>query len=245
LPLIVQTDSQTGQAVAGSWFYSVLRAIICWWARWYLRLEVVGREHIPAAGGLLVAGNHVSYLDVPMLACALGRQADFMGKRELFHHPVFGLIYRSLGGFPIRRGGVTKEALSEAIRRLRSGRVVVMYPEGQISLTGGLLPPKPGLGLIVARAGVPVLPAYVTGTDEAMPRGKWWIRPRRVTVRLGPPLRFSRAAIANDDKNDKNIDDMNNAGGDQDKAQYREISRTVMDAIERLHQESQVAGTTR
>lgn len=237
MPLIVQTDSQTGNAVAGSWFYGILRVIICWWARWYLRLEVVGREHVPAAGGLLVAGNHVSYLDVPMLACALGRQADFMGKRELFHHPVIGLIYRSLGGFPIRRGGVTKGALSEAIRRLRSGRVVVMYPEGQISLTGELLPPKPGLGLIVARADVPVLPAYVTGTDEAMPRGKWWIRPRRVTVRLGPPMRFLAAATAAGNKHDN--DDKNGAAGDQDKVQYREISRTVMDAIERLHQESQ------
>jgi len=213
--------------MAGSWFYGILRVIICWWARWYLQLEVVGREHVPRTGGLLVAGNHVSYLDIPMLACALGRQADFMGKRELFSRPVIGWMYRWLGGFPIRRGGVTKEALSEAIRRLRAGRVVVIYPEGQINLTGKLLPPKPGLGLIVARTGVPVLPVYVTGTDEAMPRGRWWIRPRPVKVLLGTPLHFASEAA-----------DENNDVGDQEKAKYTEISRKVMDAIERLHRKS-------
>jgi len=210
--------------------YDIVRAVIGWWAGWYLRLKVVGREHVPPTGGLLVAGNHVSYLDIPMLGCALGRQADFMGKRELFRHPVVGWAYRRLGGFPVRRGGVTKEALSEAIRRLRAGRVVVIYPEGGINLTGTLLPPKPGLGLIVARTGVPVLPVYVTGTDEAMPRGSWWIRPRRVTVRLGRPLRFHPPARLTRDEAGDN--------GEQDKAQYMEISRTVMDAIERLRRKS-------
>jgi 1-acyl-sn-glycerol-3-phosphate acyltransferase len=216
---------------ADSRFYTMVRAIIGWWARWYLRLKVVGREHVPPSGGLLVAGNHVSYLDIPMLGCALGRQADFMGKRELFHHPVIGLIYRRLGGFPIRRGGVTKEALSEAVRRLQAGRVVVIYPEGGINLTGELLPPKPGLGLIVARAGVPVLPAYVTGTDAAMPRGSWWIRPRRVTVRLGPPLWFQQMGSVSLGEAGEN--------GEQEKAYYMEISRKVMDAIEQLRHESQ------
>lgn len=211
-------------------FYGFVRAVIGWWARWYLRLEVVGREHVPATGGLLVAGNHVSYLDIPMLGCALGRPADFMGKRELFRHPVIGWIYRRLGGFPIRRGGVTKEALSEAVRRLQAGRVVVIYPEGGINLTGELLPPKPGLGLIVARAGVPVVPAYVTGTDAAMPRGSWWIRPRRVTVRIGPPLWFEPVGSVSQVETGEN--------GEQEKAFYMEISRKVMDAIERLRQES-------
>jgi 1-acyl-sn-glycerol-3-phosphate acyltransferase len=172
--------------------YTIVRGIIGWWARWYLRLEVIGREHVPPAGGLLVACNHVSYLDIPMLACALGRRADFMGKLELFRVPVIGWIYRQLGGFPVRRGGVTKEALHEAARRLRAGRVVVIYPEGQINETGGPLPPKPGLGVIVARSGVPVLPVYVSGTDAAMPRGQWWIRPRPVKVLIGRPLVFDR-----------------------------------------------------
>jgi 1-acyl-sn-glycerol-3-phosphate acyltransferase len=222
---------------AGSRFYGILRAIIGWWAGWYLRLEVVGREHVPPSGGLLVAGNHVSYLDIPILACALGRPADFMGKRELFHHPVMGWIYRRLGGFPIRRGGVTKEALSEAARRLKAGRVVVIYPEGQINWTGKLLPPKPGLGVIVARTGVPVLPAYVTGTDEAMPKGSWWIRPKRVTVRLGPPLRFSPPASTSPESNHDTGEN-----GNQERAYYMEISHKVMAAIEQLRRQSQGRG---
>ena len=230
-----QTDGLTSGGTADSQFYGIVRAVIGWWARWYLRLTVVGRESVPPTGGLLIAGNHVSYLDIPVLGCALGRQGDFMGKRELFRHPVIGWLYRQLGGFPIRRGGVTKEALSEAIRRLRAGRAVVIYPEGGINRTGELLPPKPGVGLIVARTGVPVLPVFVDGTDEAMPRGSWWIRPRRVTVRIGPPLRFQPPAPGSNGDAAEN--------GELDKAYYKEIGRAVMDAIDRLRQQS-VEGST-
>ncbi|MEW6324921.1 MAG: lysophospholipid acyltransferase family protein [Nitrospirota bacterium] len=217
--------------------YAILRAIICWWARWYLRLEVVGREHVPASGGLLVASNHVSYLDIPMLACALGRRADFMGKRELFHHPIVGRVYRHLGGFPIRRGGVTKDALHEAIRRLRGGRAVVIYPEGQISLSGELLPPKPGIGVLVARSGVPVLPAYVAGTDEAMPRGRRWVWPRPVKVVLGRPLTFGpeeEAAAGGAEDADASA-----SMREQQRIRYAEISQRVMQAITALQAQSQ------
>jgi 1-acyl-sn-glycerol-3-phosphate acyltransferase len=216
---------------ADSRLYGIVRAIIGWWAGWYLGLKVIGREHVPKSGGFVVAGNHVSYLDIPMLGCALGRQADFMGKRELFHHPVIGWIYRRLGGFPIRRGGVTKEALNEAVRRLQAGRVVVIYPEGGINRTGELLPPKPGIGLIVARAGVPVLPAYVTGTDEALPRGAKWVRPRQVTVRFGPPLRFAPMA--------SELEDDDSEHEDQARMYYMEVGRRVMEAIGRLRRQSQ------
>ncbi|HUJ79262.1 MAG TPA: lysophospholipid acyltransferase family protein [Nitrospiria bacterium] len=223
--------------MAGALFYGVLRVIIHWWARWYLRLEVVGREHVPAEGGLLVAGNHISYLDIPMMACALGRPADFMGKRELFHHPVIGWIYRWLGGFPIRRGGVTKEALNEAVLRIQAGRVVVIYPEGGINLTGELLPPKPGVGVIVARTGVAVLPAYVTGTDEAMPRGARWIRPRRVTVRLGPPMRFPLPASIS-----AGPDHDGTENGEEERAYHIKVSHKVMDAIKQLRRQSRDHG---
>lgn len=205
-------------------FYRILRAVIRWWAKWYLRLEVVGLEHFPKTGGVLVAGNHVSYLDIPMLGCALARPADFMGKRELFRHPVVGWIYRRLGGFPIRRGGVTKDSLAEAVRRLQAGRVVVIYPEGRISETGDLLPPKLGFGLVVERAGVPVVPVYMTGTDAAMPRGRRWIWPRPVKVFIGPPLVFERRGgpPAEDDA----------------RQWYEEVGSSVMGAIEALRQRS-------
>jgi 1-acyl-sn-glycerol-3-phosphate acyltransferase len=204
-------------------FYAIVRMIIGWWAGWYLRLTVVGRGHMPKHGGVLVAGNHVSYLDIPMLACAVDRPLDFMGKAELFRHPFMGWCYRRLGGFPVRRGGVTKEALSEAIRRLQAGRAVVIYPEGQINLTGALLPAKPGIGSVVARAGVPVVPVYVVGTDEAMPRGSWWIRPRRVTVLVGPPLTFASTDPG--------------MGNDQ-RARHEEIGRRVMHGIDALRRQS-------
>jgi 1-acyl-sn-glycerol-3-phosphate acyltransferase len=205
-------------------FYRVVRLVIRWWARWYLRLEIVGQEHVPVSGGVLVAGNHVSYLDIPMLACALDRPADFMGKRELFRHPVVGWCYRRLGAIPIRRGGVTKDALAEAARRLQAGRVVVIYPEGKISETGDLLPPKLGIGLVVERAAVPVVPVYMRGTDVAMPRGRRWIWPRPVKVFIGPPLVFRRQAA-------------DPAGADL-RLWYEEVGAGVMQAIEALRQQS-------
>ena len=215
--------------MTGNVFYAVLRAALCWWARWYLRLEVIGRDHLPRTGGVLVAGNHVSYLDIPMLGCALERPADFMGKIELFRNPIAGWVYRRLGGFPIRRGGMTKEALSEATRRLKAGHVVVIYPEGKINASGELLPPKLGIGLVVARAGVPVLPVYVVGTDDAMPRNSWWIRPRPVTVLIGKPLTFAAREMAQAE----------GAGGSADmRAWHEEISLGVMRAIVALCQQS-------
>jgi 1-acyl-sn-glycerol-3-phosphate acyltransferase len=221
--------------------YAIVRGIIGWWARWYLRLEVIGREHVPPSGGLLVAGNHVSYLDIPMLASALGRRADFMGKQELFSHPVIGWFYRQLGSFPIRRGGVVKEALDEAVHRLRDGRVVVIYPEGQISLSGELLPPKPGIGVLVARSGVPVLPAYVAGTDLAMPKGRWWIWPRPVTVLIGRPVFFG----GGDEGSEPEDGDAPDTGSgestgmrEQQRARYLEIGRRVMEEINALRLQS-------
>ena len=224
-------------------FYTILRVIIGWWARWYLRLEVIGREHVPSSGGLLVACNHVSYLDIPMLACALGRRADFMGKLELFRAPVIGWIYRWLGGFPVRRGGVSKEALHEAARRLRAGRVVVIYPEGQINETGGPLPPKPGVGMIVARSGVPVLPTYVVGTDEAMPRGQWWIRPRPVKVLIGRPLLFE--PHRHDDGTHPDAGELTGMR-ERQRDRYLEIGQRVMQEIDALRRQSRqgtVAGS--
>lgn len=171
--------------------YAVLHFLASILARRFFKLRVTGQENIPEYGGVIIASNHLSYLDIPLLACSIKRRVDFMGKKELFTIPIIGLLFRILGGFPLKRKKIDRGALQEAVKRLEAGRIVVIYPEGKRSLDGRLQPGKPGIGMIVMMSGKKVIPAAIQGTDKAMPVGKWIIRPFPVTVRFGPSLDFS------------------------------------------------------
>src|SRR2546422_10235503 len=98
-------------------------------ARVLFRLKIAGQEHLPKTGGVIVASNHASYLDIPILGCGMSRQAWFLGRVDLFHGPM-GMVMRWLGWIPIRRERVDRKGFDEAIRRLRAGQAVVIYPEG-------------------------------------------------------------------------------------------------------------------
>ena len=160
-------------------------------ARLFFRLRVIGRHHIPKEGGVLIAANHTSYTDIPFLGCAMRRRANFVAKAELFDNPILGWFYRITAGIPIKRDSISRDKLNEAIRRLNSGKLVVIYPEGARSKDGQLLPGMQGIGLVVATTGVPVVPAYIAGTDKVLPVGSKWIRFYPVTILFGEPLDFS------------------------------------------------------
>lgn len=140
-----------------------------------------------------------------------------MGKKDLFHIPVISTLFRMLGGFPIDREKLDRTALREAVRRLKAGRVIVIYPEGRRSIDGKLQSGKPGIGIIVRMSGKKVVPAAIQGTDKAMPVGKWLIRPAPVTIRFGKPLDFSRLIKKGDEKES-----------------IEKITKTVMDSIAAL-----------
>jgi len=126
---------------------------------------------------------------------------------------------QALGWIPLRLGRFDRDAFGKAIELIRSGKVVVIFPEGGRSLDGHLRPPKAGIGVIVAQTGCPVVPAYIKGTFDVLPSGARWPRWRRVEVRFGPPLRFE-------------------GGGLQDKGDakrfYQRVSRTVITQIAAL-----------
>ena len=180
--------------------YSIAYVLVAIISRIYFRLHITGRENIPKEGGVIIASNHLSYLDIPLLGYSIGRRADYMGKRELFNIPIISYLLRTLGGFPIDRDKLDRAALKDAVKRLKSGRVIVVYPEGTRSRDSILQPGKPGVGIIVKMSGAKVVPAAIQGTDRAMPIGAWFIRPAKVTVKFGKPLDFNNLAKSGNEK---------------------------------------------
>jgi 1-acyl-sn-glycerol-3-phosphate acyltransferase len=191
-------------------------------ARVLFRLKIAGQEHLPKTGGVIVASNHASYLDIPILGCGMSRQAWFLGRMDLFHGPV-GMVMRMLGWIPMRRERVDRKGFEEAVRRLKAGQAVVIYPEGGRSEDGQLKPGKPGVGLLVASTGCPVVPARLDGTYEALPPGARWIRMRPIRVTFGPPVDFSTWL------RDDALESETNK-----KALYQKIGQEIMDRIAEL-----------
>jgi len=161
-------------------------------ARWF-ELRVEGLEHLPAAGPFLVAANHHNYLDGVVLAAALPEPIAFLVMPRVWRAtPLHPWLHRRLGSIPLRLERPDVGALRGALRALEAGRVVGIFPEGPFSVRGQLERGLPGVGLLAARAGVPVVPAGIRGTYQALLGRRAYI-PRRhpLGVRFGPPRRFT------------------------------------------------------
>ena len=159
---------------------------LCFRSLFSLRIE--GREYEPPSGPLLAICNHVSAADPFIAGVALRRSARYMAKQELFQNPVLGALLRSVGSFPVRRGQADRQSIRTALQALARGEVLVMFPEGTRSHDGRLMPAEAGAALLALRAGAPVLPMAVVGTQHAMPKGRTLPRRIHVVVRIGPPL---------------------------------------------------------
>lgn len=208
-------------------FYGVLWGLFNVVGRLCFRYRVTGREHVPKRGGVLIAANHASFLDIPFLGCGIPRRAIFLGRQDLFPIPGVRKILQWLGWIPIKQTRLDREGFSKAIRLIREGKAVVIYPEGSRTLDGRLQPGKPGIGVIVAETGCPVVPAYIAGTFEALPVGARWIRCRPIRVTYGKPLDFTADAARYSGKEF-----------------YRHVSRTVLERIAELGQVAPPADPT-
>lgn len=183
------------------------------------RTRIIGAERIPA-GGALLAGNHLSYLDPMLLWCMSPRSVHFMAKRELFEKGFTAWLLPRICAFPVNRGEPDRSAIVTATELLRTGELVGVFPEGsrrEVGDADGMGEARGGAAFIALRAGVPIVPIGFVGTDRAMPRGAMFPRFVRVTIYVGEPI--DPAGIAPD--------------ADR-KERVAAVTRRIMDEIGRL-----------
>ena len=156
--------------------------------RFLFRGSTQGLEHVPMEGPLVVASNHGSHLDPPLLGHALGRPVAFMAKAELFAIPLLGAVIRACGAYPVRRGASDREAIRTATAKLEQGWATGVFLDGTRQANGRVNNPLPGAALLAARSGAPLLPVAIVNSHRALGSGR--IRPRLVPLqlRVGAPI---------------------------------------------------------
>ncbi len=168
--------------------YWVVRALFVPFFLVYFRLQRVGREHLPRSGPLLLASNHRSFLDPFVIGTLVRRPVYYLAKRELFEKRWQAWVLNALGAFPVDRGAGDGDAMATARAILARGDCVVVFPEGTRVRHRPLGDPRRGIGRLALETGAPVAPVAVIGSDEV--RRGWRIRPRKVRLRVGAPLRY-------------------------------------------------------
>jgi glycerol-3-phosphate dehydrogenase (NAD(P)+) len=169
--------------------YWIVRAFLQPALHIYFRLRRTGHEHIPK-GQVILAANHRSFLDPFIVGACVFRPVYFVAKKELFDKRWQGWLLNRLGAFPIKRGQSDEESMQTALALLARGEAVVIFPEGTRHREGPLHEPRRGVGRLALESGAPVVPIAITGTEKA--RRGWRIRPVKVSIRCGRPLRFPR-----------------------------------------------------
>ncbi len=155
-------------------------------------LEVKGIKNIPRKGGIIIAPNHLSYVDPPLLATVITGGCRFMARHELFDIPVLKHIV-SYYAFPVKRQNPGASSIKRAIRELAEGMIVVIFPEGSRNISASRLQPKNGIGMIASICKVKIVPALIEGTDKLLPQGALLPRPAKIRVTFGMPIDVSEA----------------------------------------------------
>jgi 1-acyl-sn-glycerol-3-phosphate acyltransferase len=186
-------------------------------ARVFFRFRMLHRERMINQGPAILASNHQSYLDPPLIGSAVDRPIYFLTRKTLLDVPVLGWLLPKLNVIPVDQEGNDRSALKALIRILRAGEATLVFPEGARTLDGQLQPALPGIGLVIAKTLAPVVPMRIFGAHEALPRGGGRLRFHPITVLVGEPILFTAA-------------DLEPSGKDL----YARLSNRVMDAIAAL-----------
>jgi 1-acyl-sn-glycerol-3-phosphate acyltransferase len=186
----------------------------------YFRWRVVDAENVPMSGGVILAANHSSYIDPPLVGSGLTRGINYLARESLFRFPVMGRILHSWSAVPVDRDGGGAKGLKIILGRLLNGAGIILFPEGTRSYDGKLQSARSGIGLVVAKSTAPVVPVRVFGTFEAWGRNQKFPLPKKIAVRYGKPMMFEKLRAEAKD-----------CSKDRLKQIYQEIADEIMAAI--------------
>jgi 1-acyl-sn-glycerol-3-phosphate acyltransferase len=192
-----------GKSLASRAFYQLMRTLVVGICRTYCRMSVIGRHNVPKSGAFVLAPVHRSYIDTPFAAGCTRRRLRFMGKDTLWKRQPFNWMLSALGGFPVTRGSADREAITRAIQVLQSGEPLVLFPEGERKSGAIVHPLMDGAAYVACKAGVPIIPVGIGGSERVMGKGDKFVYPRKVVVIIGEPIqppnsiqgRMPRAAV--------------------------------------------------
>jgi 1-acyl-sn-glycerol-3-phosphate acyltransferase len=168
-----------------------------WWSyralfRFYFGWRVYNPERVPLQGGVILACNHASYLDPPLVGSGVRRGINYLARENLFRFPIMGWVLRQWQVVPVDREGGGAKGLKAILDRLLNGGAIILFPEGTRTRDGKLQPARSGIGLTVIKSTAPLVPVRVFGTFEAYGRHVLLPRPRRVAVKYGQPMLFEQ-----------------------------------------------------
>ena len=175
----------------GETFYRVSQVVLAAPIRGVFRVVAEGREHVPATGPVILASNHLSYLDHYVTGAVLDRQIYFISKAQHFDNAFQKWFFTNLGVIPLKRGEGDQVAFQRSLEVLREGKAFCIYPEGTRSTDGKLHRGRTGVARLALTTGAPVVPVACIDTEKVLPKGR--NLPKLgipVTVRFGPPLAF-------------------------------------------------------
>jgi 1-acyl-sn-glycerol-3-phosphate acyltransferase len=191
-------------------------------ARLFFHFRIVHPERMIEEGPVILASNHQSYFDPPLVGICSDRDVYYLARKTLLNVPLLGKLLPHINVIPVDRDGNDMSALKTIIRLVRSGKGVVLFPEGTRSPDGLLQRGKQGIGLIIAKTGAPVQPMRIFGSREAFPKGSGKITPVPISVVVGEPIHFTQQEL-----------DPASHGGDE-RTLYQALSDRVMGAIAAL-----------
>lgn len=168
--------------VTPAWFWVSLRAVAHVVFFLLLDIKLKGRENVPKTGPYILASNHLSWIDVPLVPAYLSSQVIYLAKEEL-HKGRLAWLVRFMGAIPVRRGEADRQLLRASDELLKRGKILVIFPEGHRSDNHQMIQAHAGLGMIALRAGVPVISVAICGSEHALKK----FRPR-ITITYGEPL---------------------------------------------------------
>jgi 1-acyl-sn-glycerol-3-phosphate acyltransferase len=204
-------------------WYRFVRALVAGLCRLWFRMSVRGRENIPATGPFVLAPVHRSNIDFAIVCAVTKRRMRYLAKDSIFKYGL-GRVWSSLGAIAVVRGTPDREAMRQLEETLRTGEPVVMFPEGTRQSGPEVQPLFDGPAYVALRAGVPIVPVGIGGSERAMPKGSKLIYPRKVTLVVGKPI----------------YPEAREEGARVPRRAVTELTASLKDEVQRLFDEAQV-----